>query len=150
MNVSGSWWKTAAVFGFLAIAGLALAACGNDDAEDGDEVNEVTVVASDLLAFEPSEVRVSAGERVRLVLDNSDSHDLHDLVIHHIPVEDVHEEGAEDAGHDDHADHDLHVAAHGGETGTVEFTPTEPGEYEFICTEPGHEASGMTGVLIVE
>ena len=41
-------------------------------------------------------------------------------------------------------------AAAAGEVGTVEFTPTEPGEYRFYCSVPGHERGGMAGLLIVE
>lgn len=149
----------------LGIFVLALAAaCGSDDAEanpddahddnghDGAaEVHEVTVVASDMLSFEPAEVRVPAGEPVRLTLNNEESVELHDWSIEHIAVHDVHEMGADHADHahgDQH--YDLHVAAGPGESGVLEFTAMEPGEYTFVCTVPGHTEAGMTGTLIVE
>jgi uncharacterized cupredoxin-like copper-binding protein len=148
-----------------------LSACGNDDGEPPSPTAspgapDVTVIASDLLAFEPAEVRVRSGERVRLVLDNRESSALHDLIVDEIPVQDVDEQSVTDdrhghgAGHGGHGDgHDghgpnnsrgLHVAAAAGEVGTVEFTPTEPGEYRFYCSVPGHERGGMAGLLIVE
>jgi azurin len=37
----------------------------------------------------------------------------------------------------------------GGESDTIEFTPTEPGAYPYICTFPGHFAI-MQGVLTVK
>ncbi len=37
----------------------------------------------------------------------------------------------------------------GGESDTIEFTPTEPGAYPYICTFPGHFAL-MQGVLTVK
>lgn len=37
----------------------------------------------------------------------------------------------------------------GGESDTIEFTPTEPGAYPFLCTFPGHFAI-MQGVLTVK
>jgi uncharacterized cupredoxin-like copper-binding protein len=41
------------------------------------------------------------------------------------------------------------VAIAGGESGTLEFTPMEAGEYEFMCSETGHADGGMTGTLVV-
>lgn len=37
----------------------------------------------------------------------------------------------------------------GGESDTIEFTPTEPGTYPYICTFPGHFAI-MQGILTVK
>ena len=42
------------------------------------------------------------------------------------------------------------TAPPGGGSGTLEFTPTEPGEYEYYCTVPGHKEAGMLGTLVVE
>ena len=37
----------------------------------------------------------------------------------------------------------------GGESGTSEFIPTEPGTYYYICTVPGHRMQGMVGEIVV-
>ena len=36
-----------------------------------------------------------------------------------------------------------------GESGTSEFTPSEPGTYYYICTVPGHRMQGMVGEIVV-
>jgi uncharacterized cupredoxin-like copper-binding protein len=142
------------VVGILAVSSvLFAAACGNDDDGDNDDSNgiiERTIVSSDLLTFEPSEVRIPVGQRVRFLLDNSESAQLHDFSIEHIAVEGVEEEGADHAAHGDTSAFDLHVAAEAGATSFLEFTATERGEYTFICSVTGHADAGMTGVLIVE
>lgn len=122
----------------------------HDSAADAhSESVEVTVHASDLLKFEPPEIRVNAGQRVRLVLDNEQGSVLHDFTIEQMAVDDVHVEGAAHA-HNEDMHYALHVATEPGEAGVVEFTPTEPGTYEFFCTVPGHAQAGMVGTLIVE
>ena len=46
-------------------------------------------------------------------------------------------------------EYDLHVAADGGESSTLEFTPMEAGTYEFYCTVTRHREAGLIGTLIV-
>jgi uncharacterized cupredoxin-like copper-binding protein len=123
----------------------------DDDHADEDAV-ELTIVSSDTFSYDPAELTVAAGERVHLTLNNSSAALVHDWTIDEIEAEDVHSEGAEH-GHDDDMDmdeHMMHVAANSGETGTLEFTPLEPGEYVFYCTVEGHRDAGMEGTLIVE
>lgn len=93
---------------------------------------------------------VTTGEGVRLTLDNSDSLLLHDLTIEDMVAEDIHSEGAEHEGDDHGAEEALHVATGPGETGVLEFTPIEPGEYVFYCTVEGHREAGMEGTLVVQ
>ncbi|GAB4320820.1 MAG: hypothetical protein Kow0010_00860 [Dehalococcoidia bacterium] len=123
-----------------------------EDAHAGEPEPDVEIVvhAQDVLRFDPAEIRVRAGQRVRLVLDNAESSALHDFTIEEIAAEDVHAAGATHAHQDEGAHYAIHVAAEPGETATVEFTPTKPGTYEFLCTVPGHAAAGMVGTLIVE
>jgi len=130
------------------------AACGGDDDDDAEgSPNEVRVVMSDLLRFEPDEIRLKVGEPVVLVVDNSKSSALHDFTIDEMPVMDVDESmGAE---HDMGADADmdmaaLHLAMDPGMKGEMRFMPMEAGEYEFYCSVPGHAQAGMRGKLIVE
>jgi uncharacterized cupredoxin-like copper-binding protein len=44
---------------------------------------------------------------------------------------------------------DLHVGAAANGSGTIEFTPSQPGTYEFFCTVAGHKEAGMVGSLVV-
>lgn len=143
-------WKLLA--GASLVGALALvvsAACGGDDDDSDENSEEVRVVMSDQLRFDPAEIRVKAGEPVVLTLDNSKSSTLHDFTVDEMSVMDVdegmgaeHEMGEETAA--------LHMAMDAGEKGEMRFTPMEPGEYEFYCSVPGHAQGGMKGRLIVE
>ena len=127
---------------------LSAVACGGE-APVG--VTDVALMATDI-AFEETRLEVPADQPVRLTLENSGALE-HDFSIREMDVQDVH---ATEGEADDHAMSEdahelaLHVAAHpNGGRGTVEFTPTEPGEYEYYCTVPGHKEAGMVGTLVV-
>jgi uncharacterized cupredoxin-like copper-binding protein len=137
-----------ALFGILA---LTLAACGGDAPATTVEPLELVIEAYDM-GFTPNVIEITAGQPVRLTLNNVGFLE-HDWSVKHMPVTNVREHSAQSAGHAAHMDNDdpdLHVAAMMGEQGVVEFTPTEPGEYEIVCTVAGHEAAGMVGRLIVK
>ncbi|OUM98972.1 MAG: hypothetical protein BAA04_00300 [Firmicutes bacterium ZCTH02-B6] len=89
---------------------------------------EITVVLSDF-KFEPAEITVKRGERVRLTLQNTGTV-AHDWTVR-----------------------DLNLASprvQPGQTATYEFTVDRVGTFTSVCVEAGHEALGMTGRLIVE
>lgn len=91
-------------------------------------VREINLVFNDFM-FEPQEIRVKSGERVRLVIRNNGSvaHDWYvDALNLNTPL------------------------VRAGQTATFEFTAGAPGRYQAICTEPGHEALGMIGWLVIE
>ena len=132
----------------LGLLVILVAACGGGREET---VTNVSLVATDI-AYDVARLEVSANKAVHLTLENSGALE-HDFTIREIGVRDVHTTEGEA---DDHAmsedvhELDLHVAAPpGGGSGTLEFTPTEPGEYEFYCTVPGHREAGMRGTLVV-
>jgi uncharacterized cupredoxin-like copper-binding protein len=131
------------------VAMAAVTACGGGDGDDVSVDREVVVRTDDALRFEPDEVRVRVGERVRLVADNSDGLQLHDFSVERIAAGEVEVEGADHA-HGDSSDYDLHVAAEAGERGVLFFVAQEPGEYRFFCSVTGHAEAGMTGTIIVE
>jgi uncharacterized cupredoxin-like copper-binding protein len=146
----------------LATVLLTAAACGGDDdstaPEDGGDVREIAIKMTDQVRFEPSEITVAAGERVRLMVENVDGNGVHDFAVEQIAVENVMSEGDEGASMGEHdmdqmddmaGGFDLHVAMDGGESGEIEFTPTSAGQYEFYCTVAGHRELGMAGTLIV-
>lgn len=92
------------------------------------QAREITVVLKDF-AFEPQDIRVKSGERVKLVVKNEGS----------VP-------------------HDWHVDAlnlstpvvQAGQSATFEFTAGQAGTYDSYCAEPGHDVLGMVGKLIIE
>ncbi|HEY8497083.1 MAG TPA: cupredoxin domain-containing protein [Limnochordales bacterium] len=89
---------------------------------------EITIVLSDF-KFEPAEITVKRGERVRLVLENKGTV-AHDWTVR-----------------------DLNLASprvQPGQTATYEFSVDRVGTFTSVCVEAGHEALGMTGRLIVE
>jgi len=131
------------------------------DAADAG-VRELTVAASDTFAYTPAELTLAAGERVRIMLDNTESALVHDFTVESIQVRDFTSEGVmhdmnestddgdvhEEASLDAEAP-EVHVAVGPADTAYLEFTATEPGEYVFYCTVPGHREAGMEGTLIV-
>lgn len=141
-----SW--VAAALGLTAIL-LAGVACGGAKSDDGSSVREITVHMTDELSFDPPAIEVTAGEPVRLIVENTGTA-LHDWSVADITVERVISEGSQTGGHNAHGDElDLHLALDGGNAGTIEFTPVEAGEYQFLCTVTGHAAAGMIGTLVV-
>lgn len=92
------------------------------------QAREISVVLGDF-SFEPQEIRVKSGERVKLVIKNEGSvaHDWHvDALNLSTPL----------------------VAA--GQSATFEFTAGAAGTYDSYCAEPGHDVLGMVGKLIIE
>ena len=145
-NVDGAtlprWLLPAA--GLLALAALLAAACGG-----GDGAHEVTVKMMAQLTFQPAEIKLESGRPVRLTVDNGGSTSVHTLTVAEMPVTDVHSSGGVGGYGDAGTEYDLHIALDAGGAGTLDFTPTQSGEYVFICILPGHAQAGMTGKLIV-
>lgn len=127
-----------------------MVACGGDETV---EEQAITINAADI-EYDTERIEVTAGIPVILTLQNEGALD-HDFSIVDIPlsgeVSSMEEEEMDD--HEmtmDEEELDVHVSAHAGESATITFTPSEPGEYPYFCTVPGHEESGMAGVLVVE
>lgn len=111
-----------------------------------------TLVVNAEHQFDRPEVRVKAGQKVRLTLINQTPYTLHDFTIDKsMPVRSVrmvkHPVDV-DMGHA--YEYAVMVDATPNGTSIVEFIPTQPGEYEFYCSIPGHREAGMVGKLIVE
>lgn len=111
---------------------------------------EMTVEGAEF-KFTPDQIEVSVGQPVKLTFKNLGALE-HDFSVIEIPLV-INADTEPAAGHLSHAmlvQPELHVAAGGGQTMTLEFTPTEPGRYEFICTVAGHKEAGMKGLLVVK
>lgn len=95
--------------------------------EPATDVTEIAMVGSDF-SFAPNIIRAEVGETIRLTLTSTDM--PHDFVIDELEV--------------------ATEVIQAGESTSIEFTPTEAGEYEFYCSVGGHRQMGMVGTLIVE
>lgn len=106
---------------------------------------EVTVqVDVEHSLFEPGDLRVVEGTRVRFVLVNGDPIN-HELIVGPDDVHARHAEGSE-------AEHpaipgEVSVSPNG--TAVTTFRFDEPGTVEFACHLPGHYEHGMHGVVEV-
>lgn len=131
----------------------------SQDASDSDVV-EITIEGNDQMRFNKDEIRVKAGQTVRLTLKHVGKMDKaamgHNWVLL-TQGTDIPEFGgaAVSAKDNDYIPEGTDkVIAHtkmigGGETATVEFEVPEKGTYDFICSFPGHY-SLMKGKFIVE
>lgn len=131
----------------------------NEEAEM-DGVTEVMLTGNDQMRFNLSEIRVDAGDKVKLTLKHIGKLGVevmgHNFVLLK-PDVDRNEFGkkAVDAkdnnyipeGTDDVIVHTEMIG--GGQQTTIEFDAPEKGTYEFICSFPGHVAL-MNGKFIVE
>jgi plastocyanin len=109
---------------------LVASACGgdSDSGTDAPADGVVSVIGTDALAFEPSQLTVPAGE-VTIELTSEPS------APHTFTIEEL-------------GDREV-VRASGGETATGTVT-LDAGTYTFYCSIPGHRQAGMEGTLTVE
>ena len=142
-------------FLLIILALSALAACSTGGtAETAVEPKVVTLIASDI-AYDMEQIDAAAGQPVQLTLENQGVLE-HDFSIVEIPLSGevvTLEEPEEMEGHEmGHAEDepDVHIAVPSTDRGTIEFTPTTPGEYVYYCTVSGHREAGMEGVLVVK
>jgi len=127
-------------------------------AEEG--VTEVVLTANDQMKFDKNEIRVQAGQTVRLTLEHVGQMEKnvmgHNFVLLE-PGTNINEFGqrAVEAADNDYIPQNADeviantIMLGGGESDTIEFEAPEPGTYEFICSFPGHYAV-MRGKFIVE
>ena len=173
---------------FLAVLGtVAMISCGNNQKEEEEKitignnnssqttqttttntssagseqgVNEVTLTANDQMQFGKNEIRVQAGQTVRLTLEHVGQ--LQENVMGHnfvllkkdTDVTDFGQRAAQARDNEYIPEGTDAVIANteligGGETTTIEFEAPEPGTYTFICSFPGHFVQ-MQGQFIVE
>lgn len=128
--------------------------------KEDDSVAKLVITGDDNMQFSTKELRVKAGQRVKLTLRHIGKMDVN-IMGHNVVIlkkgTDTAAFAAKAATERDNGyipvDSDE-VIAHtemigGGQVTSVEFTAPEAGEYDFICSFPAHFAL-MQGKLIVE
>ncbi len=137
----------------LAIVALLGVACGggDDQARGGpltgepgnpDAVSEtIEVAALDELEFDPSEIEVAVGDTIEFQVTNEGQAE-HEFVLGEASEHQHHAGMA-------HTDPNATGAIPSGETKSLYWTFTEPGEVTFACYIDDHNAQGMTGTVIV-
>ena len=126
-----------------------------------DKVAEITITGNDQMKYDKNEIRVKAGQKVKLTLKHVGKMEKtvmgHNwaLVTQDADMATVGQASAVAADTDYiPADMKDKFIAHtkmlgGGESDTIEFDAPAPGTYIFMCTFPGHYAL-MQGKFIVE
>lgn len=121
----------------------------------------ITIEGNDQMKFNKSEIRVKAGQKVKLTLKHVGKMDKNvmghnwALLVKDADMATVGQASAEAASTDYiPADMKDQFIIHtkmlgGGESDTIEFDAPAPGTYTFMCTFPGHYAL-MQGKFIVE
>lgn len=126
-----------------------------------DAVATITIEGNDQMKYNMSEIRVKAGQKVKLTLKHVGKMDI--SVMGHnwaLLTQDADMaavgQAAATAKDTDYIPADManKIIVHtkmlgGGQTDTIEFEAPAPGTYTFMCTFPGHYAL-MQGKFIVE
>ena len=125
-----------------------------------DNSNDVVITGNDAMQFNKKEIRVKAGEKVKITLKHIGKMDKnvmgHNFVLlkQGVSVSAFGNKAATAKATNYIPDNGKDVIAHtdivgAGETSIVEFDAPAPGTYEFLCSFPGHYAM-MKGTFIVE
>ena len=93
--------------------------------------------------FKPSQLSVPVGVPVTIVLRNEDPID-HEWILGDAAVHERHRTGTEPV----HAARPTEVTIPAGETRRTTIVVDAAGTLTYVCHLPGHEAYGMTGVLV--
>ena len=138
----------------LVLGAVVLVACGGETEPTPIPTAELDLVATDI-AFDKDSFEVMVGQPLKVTLQNEGvlEHDFSIMEIPHtgeIMVEEMHDEESEHDMSNMEMDPEVHVASSSGGSHSVEFTPSQAGEYEFFCTVEGHKEAGMVGTLVVK
>ncbi len=126
--------------------------------EESKPIRTIVINANDQMQFDKNEIRVKAGDRVKLTLNHTGK--LAKNVMGHNFVlltkgTDIAEfsqaaMGEKDKDYIPSTGFIIHTKlVGGGESTTIEFMAPKKGSYDFICSFPGHYAM-MKGKFIVE
>jgi uncharacterized cupredoxin-like copper-binding protein len=108
----------------------------------------VAIAMDDTMRYDPAVIHVKRGESVRIVATNRGKL-MHEIVIGTRAQLEAHAKHMrEHPGMEHHDANMLHVPP--GETRTMAWRFTQPGELLYGCLEPGHFEAGMVGRIEVE
>lgn len=140
------------VAGFAVFAAFVFSACSNGSTEAGagaDGVRTIHVRALDSLRFEPANITVRVGERVRFVVTNEGSA-THEFILGDEATQMEHEQEMSMGASMEHGTMDLPALTLApGETQTTVVTFDRPGTIFYGCHQAGHYADGMVGTITV-
>jgi len=115
------------------------------------KVDRVVEITMRDISFEPSSLKVKAGQTVRFVVTNK-SEIEHELALGDAATQIAHRkemaEMAEHGGAMHHGDPNA-VSVEPGKTAELIWRFTRAGNVEFDCNVPGHYEAGMKGVIVV-
>ena len=176
-HVRPRWVKAAMVFGFLALLFVVLSVTGvlpgglgghgpgrhsgdtspstgpqltsriGGPVDPGEAARSVQVTTSDTMIFEPSEVRVKAGEAVTFVVTNA-GQAIHEFTLGNAAMQQEHAEAMAHMPDGMAHDNANSITVQPGETQelTWRFGDTP---LEYACHQPGHLESGMQGRITI-
>lgn len=163
----------------LVFAAALAISCGNNKKEESSEMQigtpveekapaaaddimaTVTITGNDQMKFDKDEIRVKAGQKVKLIMKHVGTMDKSVMGHNWTLLAKDADMAAIGQAAAEAADTDYIPAAFkdqiiihtkmlgGGESDTIEFEAPAPGTYTFMCTFPGHYAL-MHGKFIVE
>jgi plastocyanin len=116
---------------YIMLAGLLFAGCAQMQNEDiNNQDSDVRIIELDAFdfAYSQEEIRVEQGERIRIVIRNT--------------------QGTHDFNIDEFNVHSEIIPE--GTAISVEFLADRRGEFAYYCSIGNHRAMGMEGMLIVE
>lgn len=168
--------KTLIKAAYLLVLSIALLSCGGkekkedkpkiqlkgqSDTKESKDPNtaEIALTGNDLMRFNKTEIKVKAGQKVKLTLTHIGKMDMnimgHNFVLlkQGTDLQQYVLKAVDFKGNDYIPDGDETIAhtkmLGGGQNDTIEFDAPAPGTYDFICSFPGHLAL-MKGKFIVE
>lgn len=115
------------------------------DQSDVDRM--VDISALDSLEFDPDSLRVRVGETITFVVTN-EGKNVHEFVIGDESYQQEHAAEMSESEQMEMGANEIEVAP--GETKSLTWKFTEPGEALYGCHEPGHYEGGMVGTIEVE
>jgi uncharacterized cupredoxin-like copper-binding protein len=108
----------------------------------------IAVTMDDTMRYDPAEVSVKAGEKVRFVATNKGKL-VHEMVIGTRKELEDHAKHMREHPDMQHHDHDGMLRLEPGKSGEMAYTFKRAGTFYYGCLEPGHFEAGMIGKVVV-
>ena len=109
----------------------------------------IAVTMDDTMRYDPPEVTVKKGEKVRFVATNRGKL-VHEMVIGTRKQLEDHAKHMREHPGMEHHDHDGVLRLDPGKSGEMAYTFRSAGTFYYGCLEPGHFEAGMIGKVIVQ